>query len=1100
MSTPLQHTIIRASAGSGKTYQLANRYLALLLLQAMAGEVAPERLVAITFTRKGAGEFADRILRRLAKAAENDVECNKLYADLSLLVSGSEERGIHGLAPGLQLVVTTNRLQNTLAILTDEFDRLVLSTIDSFMARAVQTLAFELGLDGFEILESPAADLERKKLLAEVFRRSSDQDLGEFYQTVKRATLKSASSLLRELDGFIESYHKLIHHLPQGEAWGGTGFWDDRLLEKTANPWREGAQQLLAEMEKTAFDSKEVGNALARCLTWLAGREPGLPLNTNSIPSWMTVKMEEGEEKRGKLLQIWPNWPDVWQCYPRVNSKKPCLVSSSIMVPLKTIIKGWLAAESLALATKTKAIYEIVSQYEGLYEKQARRKGRLSFDDVPVLLNQGDNTEAAERAISTLAFRWYQKFDHWLLDEFQDTSRVQWGVLSPWLDEVIQDDSGTKSAFVVGDSKQSIYGWRGGEPRLFDELTGNYPGAFKEQIMAESWRSRPAVLELVNLVCNPETNPALQDPTKFPEIALARWRYDHHSPEPSRANLPGYAAVLVAHQPEGEEGGNASEESGVGEDLSEKLAGQSRTIKTVLEKLEPLKKGLSCAILVRTNDNAQAVAQWLRAHGVLNVMVEGNAKLADQAPVVAALVDALRWLQTPANTLAAGHVQTTPLWDILTQPVLGTEPPQSLPGTVWRYWRERISEIGATEVTCQWCGQLSQSIQDVYSRYCLRHVDQLAHGTSSRISFPDWLVTLEQLEVRETAAPGSIHVMTIHKAKGLGFDVVFLPDLDLGGERPDDVLIRRDDQGRALGCLVSPPKWLCAWIPALEDLKSAQQAEQDLEALCVLYVALTRAKEATFVIMSQEKPQRSSRAREWLLGGIRSQVGEPAKQIQISPWGDCEVIWEAGIREISSTVAGSVGAEIFPKSALKLLPPLPRRERRRPSEISHQIWAKHPESLEAGADPGGLNFGTAVHQVFQQIEWWQPGLDLSGEAEAVAEVKACLEAPAIRAFFIPESPHDEACRELPLVFSDKGIWWSGMVDRLILRRDADRRLVKAVVIDFKTDKVKTLEVLRACYTEQVNIYRRALVAALKINPTQVETVLLSTHLRQPLIL
>ena len=82
---------------------------------------------------------------------------------------------------------------------------------------------------------------------------------------------------------------------------------------------------------------------------------------------------------------------------------------------------------------------------------------------------------------------------------------MQWGVLKPWLDEAIQDNGGTKSVFVVGDPKQSIYGWRGGEPRLFDELVTGYPGAFNEQIMAESWRSRPAVLELVNRVCAPET-------------------------------------------------------------------------------------------------------------------------------------------------------------------------------------------------------------------------------------------------------------------------------------------------------------------------------------------------------------------------------------------------------------------------------------------------------------------------------------------------------------------------------------------------------------------------------------------------------------------
>ena len=139
MSSTLQHTIIRASAGTGKTYQLANRYIALLLLQGMAtGKIAPEKIVAMTFTRKGAGEFAERILHRLAAAAGDSQERRKLQDDLALLIEGDETRGIHGLAPGVKVTVDEATLQSALAAMIDQFDRLLLGTIDGFMARSVQ--------------------------------------------------------------------------------------------------------------------------------------------------------------------------------------------------------------------------------------------------------------------------------------------------------------------------------------------------------------------------------------------------------------------------------------------------------------------------------------------------------------------------------------------------------------------------------------------------------------------------------------------------------------------------------------------------------------------------------------------------------------------------------------------------------------------------------------------------------------------------------------------------------------------------------------------------------------------------------------------------
>ena len=1078
MSTPLQHISIRASAGTGKTYQLANRYIALLLLQGLGGgKIAPEKIVAMTFTRKGAGEFAERILHRLAAAAGNTAERNKLQTDLTALINGDAACGIPGLAPGVKINVDAATLQSALAEMIDQFDRLVLGTIDGFMARSVQTMAFELGLGGFEILEEAAITREREELLGEVFRGVPLKDLASFYQTLKRATLKSSNSLRQELDSFVQGYHKLLNTLPEAAGWGGSVFWNEVAPIPPNNNWQKTASDLLGVIEKTDLSSSDVVKGITKSLEWLMARNPGS--GAGKVPTWLAHE--------GKLVQIWPACPEVWECYPRSNSKTPCIVPSSIMTPLKLILQSWLADECAALSQKTIAIHAIVSRYEQLYDTLARRNGRLTFDDLPLLLDEQQNTEAGSDILTLLAFRWYQQFDHWLLDEFQDTSRVQWGVLKPWLDEAIQDGSGTKSVFVVGDPKQSIYGWRGGEPRLFSELVHTYPRTVKEQFMDESWRSRPAVLELVNRICTPDSNPALRDTNQFAEAAIHQWIFKQHGSEKAeRQAQPGYAAVLLADKAEEAADETDGAEDETGGDLADKLAAQAQVIKGVLERVQPLERGLTCAILVRKNENAQAVAQWLRKHGIRQVMVEGVATLAEQSPLVAAVVDALRWLATPANTLAAGHISVTPLWDVLKQPVKSVAAADVAAGSVWRYWRRRIADIGAPLVTNEWCAALAALHPEPYAQYCLRHVSQSAQQAGTAWALPEWLNVLEQLSVHETASAGSIHVMTIHKAKGLGFDVVFLPDLDLGSGRPDEILIRRDEQGCAKGCLAYPPKWLQAWKSTLGKFGAAQKAQQDLEGLCVLYVALTRAREATFVILNKEKPRKSSPARGWILSTL------PVAPVAENPWGVGELQWECGSRDFADLKKADQTAAAANAAPTQLVAPVPRRQRRKPSDAGHESFINVTASVGSGKGP---EFGIAVHKVFEQIEWWTPKQSLVGDAVAVTLVRQCLEVPALQTLFTRTVRNDEALREVPVEFMEKNIWLSGIIDRLVLRRDASGQICKLMLIDFKTDHVETAAILRERYSEQLAIYRHAIAAAFKVSNDKVETVILSTQLK-----
>ena len=136
-----RHVMILASAGSGKTYALTNRFVALL-----AAGARPERIVALTFTRKAAGEFFDEILNKLARAASDERFASQLARELEL--------------PQLEPV---NFLQMLRAVV-DAMPRLRLGTLDGFFGRIARAFPLELGLTGdFEVLQEHAAGVERRR-------------------------------------------------------------------------------------------------------------------------------------------------------------------------------------------------------------------------------------------------------------------------------------------------------------------------------------------------------------------------------------------------------------------------------------------------------------------------------------------------------------------------------------------------------------------------------------------------------------------------------------------------------------------------------------------------------------------------------------------------------------------------------------------------------------------------------------------------------------------------------------------------------------------------------------------------------------------------
>ena len=221
---PLTNMLISASAGTGKTYQLSLRFLGLLALN--SGN-HPERLIAITFTRKAAGEFKDRILTDLAAGATDEAGAARLKERLWAVIKGTD--GEPGLWPGAPEAwkeenLHRERFLHLLHILVQNLTRLNLCTIDSLFAQIASASTFELGVSGFSMIDPTAEKLARREALLSLYRecsvnRERRKDFEDAFLSGADSDAEAADaekSMMRRLG----TYHELFLDVPDAGMWG----------------------------------------------------------------------------------------------------------------------------------------------------------------------------------------------------------------------------------------------------------------------------------------------------------------------------------------------------------------------------------------------------------------------------------------------------------------------------------------------------------------------------------------------------------------------------------------------------------------------------------------------------------------------------------------------------------------------------------------------------------------------------------------------------------------------------------------------------------------------------------------------------------------
>ncbi|HZN32218.1 MAG TPA: UvrD-helicase domain-containing protein, partial [Pirellulaceae bacterium] len=679
------HLVIRASAGTGKTHQLATRFIGLL-----AAGAAPDQILATTFTRKAAGEILDRVLFRLAEAAADDAVRQKLAQEIGQPLDREACR---------RLLVDTVR----------QLNRLHVGTLDSYFIRVATNFGQELGLPpgwaiGDELADAALRDDAIERLLAD---GQSAELLTLVHALAKGETQRSVGRLVRDtVSGLFEVFRE-----------ADAGAWDKLRYPAALSP--EELDQTIEALAALEIAGKrintargeDVQRALAADWEWFIGRG-------------LATKVLSGENAFYKQ----PLPPPLIDLYRRLLQHAASLLVGQI-------------------ARQTKATQDLLQQFAAHYFALQLEQRSLRFSDVTFRLADALALEGHER----LAFRMDGGLKHLLLDEFQDTAPPQWRVLAPLARQVTSQTGG--SFFCVGDAKQAIYGWRGGEAELFDALSGQLPN-LTSSALTSSFRSAPPVIETVNRV--------FQNLTKHPNLdkladAVRAWQqaFPEHTTE--RKTLAGY--VTLATAPAAAEGED--------QDASV-LAYAADQIKATAEAAPRA----SIGVLVRTNAAVARLIYLLRDRSIA-ASEEGGNPLVD-SPAVELILSLLRLADHPGDTIALFHVVHSPLGPPLElsdhrDPAAAARAGQAL--------RRQLLDEGYGVTVYQWARRLAPSC-DARDQSRLQQLVELAYDYQPRSTLrsSDFIHLVEQKRIADPTSSG-VRVMTIHQAKGLQFDAVFLPEL-----------------------------------------------------------------------------------------------------------------------------------------------------------------------------------------------------------------------------------------------------------------------------------------------------------------------------------
>ncbi len=1036
MKTALPHLIVRASAGTGKTFQLTNRIIRLLA----QGE-KPESILATTFTRKAAGEIFSRVFKRLASGALDERDAKKLALETEI---GS---------------LSQKRCKELLSLLVRNQHRLSICTMDSFSIRLARSFAFELGLSpSFVILETHERERILEEAVSDLLSSAPADQLAEAYRLFSGGALVSSvhASIQKNIGPLLDLFSRA-----EKEVWGAIA--EGVLLPEGAlvSAYNALAKIPLPLTKTTGKPNVSFQKEFQRCLEIV---------KTGALRDLL----ERGLVKN--ILEGKETYYNAGLAPDFVRGFNPFIQHVHALV-----IKGLRESSSSA--------YELLSLLSVHYTEQRDALSGLFFSDVKNYLAR----QTRFGGMDHLYYRLDCRIHHLLLDEFQDTSPDEWAVIKPLAAEVLSQGAGERSFFCVGDPKQAIYAWRGGAAEVFDSI-GTQWSHIEHAPLVKSYRSSPVIMKFVDEVLIESTsNPLFEKDSALQKgAALFARRFSAH--EAALESMPGY--VQLASAPDEEESGEGS---------------VYRYAAIRIKEIVAQSPEASVGVLVRSNKALSHMLYELKRHPVaVEASGEGGLSLTE-SPSVCAILALLTLIDHPEDTISLYHVNHTPLRERFLEN--GRSVRENM-----KHLRRSLAEHGYGPLVREMINVLV-SEGDARELSRLSHLALLAsrYGPKTTLRTTDFVRFIQASSV-EVPSSAKVRVMTIHKSKGLEFDVVVLPELDSKLVTParSPVMIEQNDPLSVPSLITVRPRTSEFVLePRFQAIKEAEQERSLLDSLCVLYVALTRAKHALYLFIpptSFKKSKKDEGLRErreenlpltfdgYLRGGLK--IGSPVEAQRILlERGDRDwfrkVNWVKGAKEVLLDPPQIV----FKSSGPQKVRGIPRVS---PSSFEGTGQKSVAEIFKNGPTRKFL-FGKLIHGYFKHITWLPSGIldkDMMvrrARREGITEVEAergygeflqILSQPGVNSILL--EPNDGAVRivknEWPFVVREKNTLLSGTFDRVVIAVK-NKKITSCEIIDFKTDLIKEekggIKERVEYYRPQIAAYKRALETLLCLDSSAI---------------
>lgn len=820
-----------ASAGSGKTYALAMHYLRLLLNNSLVSNQI-ENTLAITFTNKAAREMKERIIELLKKTA------------LDKFTGAKEEAQI---LPGFSIDKKEARTKavNLMDYIIANYNYFQIRTIDSFINMILLGCAYRLNLSANFQIREDRQDYLAYSLDECIDRANHDKQIKKVFDAfLKQYTiLKEKSSWFPKSD-ILGLVGALFYH---SNIYGGN-------------------------FKKFDLKGRDIYQEKQEVLKLYRALYGELPDNVHGTFRNLIRNFVENHQETFDFAEI---------------------TGSKIMMREEILMKaGPSVPDEAALIWKT-----IREKNSELAEAEARSlfncyidifnlvygvlRSAASKDDVLFLeeLNQQAHALINENGVTVpeLYYQLASRLRHFLIDEFQDTSVLQWRNLFPMIEETLSKGG---SLFYVGDKKQAIFRFRGGEVSLFEKIKESFSSYVSSDFLSVNYRSQKEIVDFNNAVFGrdnlqrflseqePQDRELKQFSAKDIDEILEVFSGSKQEYKKDGEHEYGYVKVELI-------------EAGDKENKNELI--KERLLVLIAELKNKARFSFKdIAVLCRDNSEIELVSGWLIGE---KIPVESDKTLnVKNNSLIKELVAFLAFLNSPIDNLSfvsfvfgdiflkASGMEIDKIKDFLFGLkdriskergfYVYREFKKAYPD-IWDNYIEglfkRVGFIGLYELTI-----------DIYSRYGVfenfpgqqgffMHFLQLVKDSEEECrgiaDFFDYFKELDNFRLYVNSSDAeAVKVTTIHKAKGLGFGVVVLPffefDINYLGAQDTKIkvsyVVEKSDDGISLVRLDKKYALLC---PSVYDAYKKEYQKSFVDELNTIYVALTRARNELYIFV-----------------------------------------------------------------------------------------------------------------------------------------------------------------------------------------------------------------------------------------------------------